>query len=117
MFNWLGDMLGINVVRDHLAELENQVATLEDQVIRLEDRVTSLERSTTLTLEDFGDYKSRTNEELKLMELQITRLLDHINDVLSTLDSIEGISRAKRLQSRLKNHRTRIRNAKEARVG
>jgi predicted nucleic acid-binding Zn-ribbon protein len=117
MFNWLGEMLGTNEVGRRIRELEDQVSTLGDQVVRLEDRVTSLERSTTLTLEDFGDYKSRTNEELKLMELQITRLLDHINDVLSTLDSIDGITRAKRLQSRLRNHRTRIRNAQEAHVG
>jgi predicted nucleic acid-binding Zn-ribbon protein len=110
MFNWLGEMLGINAVRDRLADLENRVDGLED-------RVTSLERSTTLTLEDFGDYKNRTNEELKLMESQISRLLNHINDVLSTLDNTEGIARAKRLQSRLRNNHTRIRNAMEVRVG
>jgi molecular chaperone GrpE (heat shock protein) len=110
MFNWLGEMLGINAVRDRLAELE-------DRVEGLEDRVTSLERSTTLTLEDFGNYKNRTNEELRLMESQISRLLDHINDVLSTLDNTEGIARAKRLQSRLRNNDTRIRNAMEVRVG
>lgn len=110
MFNWLGEMLGINAVRERLAELENQVEGLED-------RVTSLERSTTLTLEDFGDYKNRTNEELKLMESQISRLLDHINDILSTLDNTEGIARAKRLRSRLRNNHTRIRTAMEVRVG
>jgi molecular chaperone GrpE (heat shock protein) len=110
MFNWLGEMLGINDVRKRLVELE-------DRVDGLEDRVTSLERSTTLTLEDFGNYKNRTNEELKLMESQISRLLDVINDVLSTLDNQEGITRAKNLQRRLKNNHTRIRNAMEARVG
>ncbi len=75
----------------------------------LEDRLTALERSTTLTLEDFGNYKNRTDEELKLMESQISRLLDVINDVLSTLDNQEGILRAKNLQRRLKNNYTRIR--------
>jgi exonuclease VII small subunit len=110
MFNWLGEMLGINDVRKRLVELEVRVDSLED-------KVTSLERSTTLTLEDFGDYKNRTDEELKLMESQVSRLLDVINDVLSTLDNTEGIARAKRLQSRLKNNHTRIRNAMEARVG
>lgn len=110
MFNWLGEMLGINDVRKRLVELE-------DRVDSLEDRVTSIERSTKLTLEDFGNYKNRANEELKLMESQISRLLDVINDVLSTLDNQEGITRAKRLQSRLRNNYTSIINAIEARVG
>lgn len=103
MFNWLGEMLGINDIRKRLDDLEG--------------RVTSLERSTLLILEDFGDYKNRTYEELKLMESQISRLLDQINDVLSTLDNTDGITRAKSLQRKLKNNYTRIRNAMEARVG
>jgi archaellum component FlaC len=103
MFNWLGEMLGIPDIRKRLDELES--------------RVTSLERSTVLILEDFGDYKNRTHEELKLMESQISRLLDQINDVLSTLDSTEGITRARSLQRRLRNNHTRIKNAMEAYVG
>jgi archaellum component FlaC len=97
LFNWLGEMLGINEIRKRLDNLEN--------------RVSSLENSTELILKDFGNYKSRTHEELKLMESQVSRLLDQIDDVLSTLDNVEGITRAKNLQRRLRNNHTRIKKA------
>jgi archaellum component FlaC len=97
LFNWLGEKLGINEIRKHLDDLEN--------------RVSSLEKSTESTLKDFGNYKSRTHEELKLMESQVSRLVDQVNDVLSTLDNEEAIRRAKRLQQRLKNNHTRIKKA------
>lgn len=103
MFNWLGEMLGLNDIRQRLDELE--------------DRVSSLEDSTSFVLKDFGNYKNRTDSELKLMESQISRLLDQINDVLSTLDNAEGIERAKALRKRLRNNQTRIINISEARVG
>lgn len=110
MFNWLGEMLGINDVRKRIVELETRVDSLED-------KVTSLERSTALTLETFGNYRNRTNEELELMELQVSKLLEVINNVLSTLDNQEGVLRARNLQRRLRNNHTRIRKAMEARVG
>lgn len=97
LFNWLGEMLGINEIRKRLDNLEN--------------RVSSLENSTELILKDFGNYKSRTDEELKLMESQVSRLVDQVNDVLSTLDNEEAIRRAKRLQQRLRNNHTRIKKA------
>ncbi|MCX5981883.1 MAG: hypothetical protein NTY89_08810 [Nostocales cyanobacterium LacPavin_0920_SED1_MAG_38_18] len=97
LFNWLGEMLGINEIRKRLDNLEN--------------RVSSLENSTELILKDFGNYKSRTDKELKLMESQVSRLVDQVNDVLSTLDNEEAIRRAKRLQQRLKNNHTRIKKA------
>ena len=97
LFNWLGEMLGINEIRKRLDNLE--------------DRVASLENSTELIMKDFGDYKNRTREELKLMESQVSRLLGQINDVLSTLDNVEGITRTKSLRQRLRNNHTRIRNA------
>lgn len=96
LFNWLGEKLGINELRKRLDNLEN--------------RVSALESSTELILKDFGNYKSRTQEELKLMESQVSRLLDQIDDVLSTLDNVEGITRAKSLQRRLRNNHTRIKN-------
>jgi hypothetical protein len=94
VFNWLGEKLGINELRKRLDSLE--------------DRVTSLEHSTGLILDGFGNYKNRTNEELKLMELQISKLLAQIDNVLSTLDNKEGIARAKNLRRRLANNQTRI---------
>lgn len=97
MFNWLGEKLGINELRKRLDNLEN--------------RVSDLESSTELILKDFGNYQSRTQEELKLMESQVSRLLDQIDDVLSTLDNAEGITRAKSLRRRLKNNHTRIKKA------
>ena len=100
VFNWLGDKLGINELRKRLDNLE--------------DRVTSLEHSTKLILDGFGDYKNRTSEELKLMESQISKLLDQIDNVLSTLDNKEGIERAKGMRRRLANNKTRIYNAMKA---
>jgi molecular chaperone GrpE (heat shock protein) len=96
LFNWLGEKLGINELRKRLDNLEN--------------RVSALESSTELILKDFGNYKRRTQEELKLMESQVSRLLDQIDDVLSTLDDLEGITRAKSLQRRLRHNHTRIKN-------
>jgi hypothetical protein len=86
VFNWLGDKLGINELRKRLDNLE--------------DRVTSLEHSTKLILE--------------LMESQISKLLDQIDNVLSTLDNKEGIERAKGMKRRLSNNKTRIYNAMRA---
>ena len=94
VFNWLGDKLGINELRKRLDKLD--------------DRVTSLEHSTGLILDGFGNYKNRTTEELKLMESQISKLLDQIDNVLSTLDNKEGIERARNLRRRLANNQTRI---------
>jgi molecular chaperone GrpE (heat shock protein) len=100
VFNWLGDKLGINELRKRLDNLEA--------------RVTSLEHSTGLILDGFGNYKNRTSEELKLMESQISKLLDQIDNVLSTLDNKEGIERARNLRRRLTNNKTRIYNAMRA---
>ena len=48
------------------------------------------------------------------MESQISKLLDQIDNVLSTLDNKEGIERTKKLRSRLANNQTRIYNAMRA---
>jgi archaellum component FlaC len=107
MFNWLGEILGSK-------EIHKRINDLESRVDELERRIRPLEDSTALILGGFGDYKNRTDAELKLMELQISTLLEQINNVLDTLESAEGIARVKTLRSRLRNNLTRIRNVREA---
>lgn len=97
LFSWLGEKLGINEIRKRLDEVESRVA--------------SLEQSTELILKNFGNFKNRTEGELKLMKSQIEDLLNLIENVLTTLENQEGIGRAKRLKTRLKNNLTRISNA------
>ena len=99
MFDWLAEKLGLKI--------------LQARLDKIEDRMSKLEETSLFILEDFGQYKTRTQSELKLMEAQISKLLNQIEKLINTLESEEGIRRAKSLRTRLRNNQTRVMNARK----
>ena len=97
MLNWARQKIGV-------AELEQRMTDLEMRVVSLEDHMDSM-------LKNFGSYKSRTGEELALMERQINDMLDTVESVIQVQENQIAIQKAIRLRSRLRNHSTRISNA------
>ena len=102
LFRWLGEQLGLNEVRERLSSLESKVDQMESHV--------------DTTLRHFGGYRSRTSEELKLMEGQIDTLLDIVEDVIDASNYQDGIDTSKKLRKRLRNHKTRIQNARSSQL-
>lgn len=103
LFNWLGEKLGISEIKERLNNLENRVSVVET-------KITALEGEVGRGLENFGNYKNRTKEELDLMRRNIETILDTVNNVIDTLESEEAKNRAIALRKRLKNNQTRINN-------
>ena len=89
-----------------LTELENRVESLDHRLTVVEEQVRS-------TLDHFGDYKNRTERELKLMRVQIDDLLATAEALVQRAEDREHQMRAQRLVRRLKNNRTRIQKAVE----
>lgn len=85
---------------------------LESRVDKIESRLDATEAHCKMTLSQFGGYKHRNRRELKLMGAQIQDLLDTCEAILERSKSEEAIKRTKALIKRLKNHDTRIVNAK-----
>ncbi|KKM08523.1 hypothetical protein SY88_23335 [Clostridiales bacterium PH28_bin88] len=77
----------------------------------LEQRVAAIEGVVENQLRCFGKYKTRSEEELKLMKEQIEDLLASIENIICSVENIEGRNRAESLRRRLKNNLTRIDNA------
>jgi len=94
MLDWVCEKLGIKELRIKMEQLEG--------------RVDSLEKHIEETLRHFGHYNSRTKEELLLMKKQIVDLLESTEAIISHQENKDGIQRASRLKSRLRNNLTRI---------
>ena len=58
--SWLRDWLGIKQIEDKLTDLEHRIYAIEETV--------------SLTLNHFGNYKTRTSEELLLMRSKLIPL-------------------------------------------
>tara|TARA_R110000868_G_C10958032_1_gene768265 strand:- start:2766 stop:3059 length:294 start_codon:yes stop_codon:yes gene_type:complete len=93
-----------------LTSLEARVSDLEVRMTRLETSFSSMERS----LDSFGNYKKRTNEELVLIDQQIVIMMETLESVISNNMHQTDLVRAKALKARLKNNQTRARKAKVA---
>ena len=90
------------------------LSEIKQRITALEHRVDSLEGEVSRVLKHFSNFKNRTLEELQLMEGQVNDLLESVDALIKHANHKESIERAKRLRRRLRNHRTRIENAKAA---
>lgn len=97
MLNWAKQKLGIT-------ELDQRMTDLEMRVVTLEGHMESM-------LDSFGSYKSRTKEELEMMNMQISDMLDTVESVIQFQENQMAIDRAARLRKRLRNNKTRISKA------
>jgi regulator of replication initiation timing len=86
---------------------------LERRVEGLEQRVHTIEQQIVTTLDHFGDYKTRTTEELTLMGAQVDSLLQIVEALVETAENEDTQQRARRLRARLRNNQTRIAKAVE----
>lgn len=92
--NWLRSTLGVD-------ELENRVCDLEG-------RIDNLEVEIKRGLRQFGSYKNRSKDELKLMRKQVSDLLETVEALVSHNENNESLERALALRKRLRNNYTRI---------
>ena len=90
------------------------LSEIKQRITDLEYRVDSLEGEVSRVLKHFGNFKNRSSGELRLMKDQVEDLLASVDALIGHAEHKESIARAKRLRKRLKNHRTRIENARAA---
>lgn len=91
-----------------IVALEARIFVLEQRMDRFDTSLSMIEKS----VDTFGDYKRRTNEELDFIDQQLVIMMNSLESVLANNVYQTDITRAKSLKSRLKNHQTRVRNAK-----
>lgn len=89
-------------------EILKRLVELETRVDQIETRLSVVETTVESTLNLFGNYKNRTNEELKLMSDQIALLIRTVESLVTTAEHSAALERAKSLRRRLMNNNTRI---------
>ncbi|HEK0718892.1 hypothetical protein [Stutzerimonas degradans] len=95
-------------------EIVKRLRELEGRVDRIEVRLDAVEQHVVSTLDQFGDYKNRTVEELVLMKGQIDGLVQSVESLILSAENTAAMERAKSLRRRLLNNQTRIeKNLKE----
>jgi len=97
--------------------IEARLAELELRTTELEERVSDIENSLGLMasqLDQFGDYKNRSQKELKIMDEQISLMIDTCELLVKDAINQSDIIRAKSVLRRLRNNKTRIRKARAA---
>ncbi|MGH6852043.1 MAG: hypothetical protein ACREDJ_02370 [Methylocella sp.] len=95
--NWLCQWLGIHDLREQITQLDGRMGQIETHV--------------TSTLQHFGGYRNRTDEELTLMRSQLETMLATISNVIEAAENQADIRRAARLKKRLKYKLTKVYNA------
>lgn len=98
----------------NIEEIEERVRALEERTDDLENRMSNVERNLGLIssqVDQFGDYKSRSQGELKLMGEQISLMIDTCESLVKDTVNQSDLIRAKSVLRRLKNNRTRISKA------
>ena len=93
-------------------ELKKQVDAIDQRVEAIDQQVKDIKLQTDTTLHHFGDYKNRTEEELKLMKKQVDDLIQRFESI-ETESETEVVMRTRSLK-RLRNHQTRIVNSQNA---
>lgn len=91
-----------------ICELAKRLTELENKVDQIDIRLSSVELSVVATLDQFGDYKNRTVDELSLMNAQISSLIRTVESLVASSENTSAIERAKKLRRRLLNNKTRI---------
>ena len=87
---------------------------LHQKVVELDSRIGEIEGLVEAMLQNFGRYRSRTTEELALIQGQLETLLVSMNNVVDSVQNNSDRQRASRLRARLKNNLTRVENARRA---
>lgn len=95
-------------------EIEKKFAEIENRINALASRVDILEKHISSSLEKFGDYKNRNEQELQLMKGQIESMINSIESIISAAEYQQSNERAKGLLRRLRNNQTRIANQLKA---
>jgi hypothetical protein len=65
-------------------------------------------------LDQFGDYKNRTQNKLKIMDEQMSLMVDICESLVRDAINQSDIIRAKAVLRRLRNNKTRIKKARAA---
>ena len=95
-----------------ISALVSQVNDIDQRVEAIDQQVRDIKLQTDTTLHHFGDYKNRTEGELKLMKKQVDELI-HRFESIEVKTETEIIMRTRSLKQ-LRNHRTRISNSQNA---
>jgi hypothetical protein len=90
---WIRDWLGVNDLQKRVDQLEAKMAVIDNLV--------------TKSLDSFGQYSSRSTEELQLIKTNIDNRIDTLNNMMTAIDDQAHIKRAKQLLQRLRNNRSR----------
>ena len=87
---------------------------LEQRVDDVDTRMRGIEGDIRSSLNQFGDYKNKTRDELSRMRKDIDNLLDAVDALVRQAEDQQEIKRAKQLRGRLRNNKTRIDKARAA---
>ncbi|WP_429157573.1 hypothetical protein [Aeromonas veronii] len=89
-------------------EIEQKFSQIERRLNVLDERVNALENHVSSSLDHFGDYKNRNEQELILMKGQIESMINSIESLVSAAEYQQSNERAKALLRRLRNNHTRV---------
>lgn len=84
--------------------------------MELHRRIGSIQTHVATTLQHFGKYRGRTDEELALMRSQLETMLEAVSNVIEVLENQADKRRAAQLKARLKNNLTRVKDASARRI-
>lgn len=87
------------------------IRELKDRMDYLEHRMSNVEGLVEASLKDFGKYRTRTTEELRLMKGNLENLLTAVDAMIDSATTQRDIDRGKSLRRRLKGHLTRANKA------
>lgn len=100
--SWLQHWLGIGDLHQQVAELDMRIGSIETHV--------------DSTLQHFGKYRCRTDDELALMRSQLETMLKTVSNVIAAVESQADKQRAARLKAKLRNNLTRLNKAYANRI-
>lgn len=103
--SWLQRWLGIGDLHQQVAELDKRIDSIEIHVAHV-----------AATLQYFGKYSSRTDEELTLMRSQLETMLETVSNVIETVKSQADKQRAAQLRKRLRYNLTKLDKAHANRI-
>lgn len=95
-------------------EVARRLSDLDDRMAKVEARVGSIEEVHTKFLDGFGKYKSRSREELTLIQTQLVGMIASIESLVSVGENQSDIERARQLLRRARNNHTRATSALHA---
>ena len=109
--------LGINNLQEQINNLVNRIDATDSKANDLDQRIATLELQvenivlqTEATLREFGNFKNRTPEELKLMAKLIKNLLGSVDALVKRIENEAGAERAENLLKPLKNKKKQLKN-------